>query len=56
MDKKTRKKQLQSIAVEPRVTVKIDTPDEVRLIVRVAVPIDLKGKIEDKIISHYLDL
>ena len=56
MDKKTKRKQLQSISVEARVTVKIHRPEEVNLIARVAVPVDLKGKIEDQIICKYLEL
>lgn len=49
-----RKKHVESPIIEPRVTVKILTPETVTLIARVTVPVRQRGKIEQSILVNYL--
>ena len=52
--KMARKRQMETPVIEPRVTLKINKPEEVIMIVRVTVPARSKGKIEQEILKKYL--
>ena len=54
MDRRTHKRHLESMSVRPRVTIKMKTADTVDLVVRVAVPFRLKGRIENAILKNFL--
>ena len=54
MNRRTRKKHLASMGVSPRVTLKLISADSVELVVRVATPFQLKGKIENAIIKRFI--
>ena len=54
MNRRTRKKHLTSMRVSPRVTMKFLGPDAVDLVVRVAIPFQLKGKIENSILKRFI--
>jgi small-conductance mechanosensitive channel len=49
-----RRKHVESPLLQPRVTVKITSPDTVTLVVRVTVPVRERGQIEQKILTGYL--
>lgn len=49
-----RKKRVESPIIEPRVTLKILTPETVTLVVRVTVPVRSRGRIEQNILINYL--
>ena len=48
------KRQVDPPLVEPRVNIKVNTPAEIFLLVRVSIPIKLRGTIEQQIIKDYL--
>ena len=50
------KEGLVNLAVEPRVSLIINKPDEIELVVRIAVPARKKGRIEQAILRRYLTL
>jgi small-conductance mechanosensitive channel len=54
MDYLTRTEGLDAPAVEPRITINFPKPDEVNLVVRVAAPVQRKGRIEQQIVRKYL--
>ncbi|MFK7872451.1 MAG: mechanosensitive ion channel domain-containing protein [Oligoflexales bacterium] len=55
MNKTASRKHLHAISVEPRVNLKFVSTEEVDLIVRVAVPLHLRGKVENAILHRFLD-
>jgi hypothetical protein len=48
------KRQVDPPLVEPRVNIKVHSPSEIFLLVRVSIPIKLRGTIEQRIIKDYL--
>ncbi len=55
MEYLTRTESVDAPSVEPRVTITIAAPDRIDLVLRVAAPIQRKGRIEQQIIRKYLD-
>jgi small-conductance mechanosensitive channel len=55
MDKKTLKKQLESMSVGPRIVIKPRSRNEIDLIARIAVPLQFKTRIENAIVKRYLE-
>lgn len=51
-----RKRHIDTPRVEPRVNIKFESFEEIALIVRVAVPVEKRGTIEQQIINDYLEL
>lgn len=54
MDYLTRTESVDAPSVEPRVTISFPKPEEVNLVVRVAAPVQRKGRIEQQIVRKYL--
>lgn len=54
MDYLTRTESVDAPSVEPRITINFPKPDEVNLVVRVAAPVQRKGRIEQQIVRKYL--
>ena len=55
MEYLTRTESVDAPSVEPRVTITVAAPDRIDLVLRVAAPIQSKGRIEQQIIRKYLD-
>lgn len=51
----SKKKHVDVPLINPRINIKFDGPEQVFLIVRVCVPVDKKGSIEQEIIRNYLN-
>lgn len=52
----SQKKQLETPFIEPRVNIKLKDTDSILLLVRVTVPVELRGRIEQAILKDYLKL
>lgn len=50
----SQKKQLETPFIEPRVNIKLKDTDSIHLLVRVTVPVELRGRIEQAIVTDYL--
>ena len=50
----SKKRQVDSPLIEPRINLKFDTPDNIFLVLRVCVPVDKRGTIEQEILRSYL--
>ena len=54
MEYLTRTESVDAPSVEPRVTINFANPDQIDLVVRVAAPIQRKGRVEQQIVRKYL--
>mgnify|MGYP000214414721 CR=1 FL=1 len=53
-NKISKKKQLETPFIEPRINIKLKDHDAIHLLVRVTVPVELRGRIEQAIMTDYL--
>ena len=50
-----KKRQVDIPYVEPRVNIRVESPEKILLIVRISVPIEMKGTLEQEILNSYLE-
>jgi small-conductance mechanosensitive channel len=55
MDQQAARLSLEPIHVDPRVHLRLEDPDQIELVVRVAVPARRKGRVEQAILRRYLE-
>jgi small-conductance mechanosensitive channel len=55
MDQQAARLSLESMNVDPRVHLRLEDPDEIELVVRIAVPERRKGRVEQAILRRYLE-
>ncbi len=56
MEQTVRRQGLEPLSVEPRVTLRLEDPTRISLLVRIAVPVRRKGRIEQAVLRRYLTI